>query len=44
LEKAGLYLSDNKTLEIDRNETFVPTQISEAIRGFVKAVNVSVDT
>jgi len=41
-EKGGFHLSDKEMMEIDRNETFVPIQISEAIRALANAMNASV--
>ena len=41
-KKAGFHLSDKEVMEIDRNETFVPMQMSEAVRALANAVNASV--
>ncbi|WP_339852439.1 P22 phage major capsid protein family protein, partial [uncultured Nisaea sp.] len=41
-KKAGFYLTDKEVMEIDRNESFVPMQMSEAIRALANAVNASV--
>lgn len=41
-KKAGFHLSDKELMEIDRNETFVPMQMSEAVRALANAVNASV--
>lgn len=41
-KKAGFYLTDKELGEIDRNESFVPMQMSEAIRALANAVNASV--
>lgn len=41
-KKAGFYLTDREILEIDSDESFVPMQMSEAIRALANAVNTSV--
>lgn len=41
-KKAGFFLTDKEVMEIDRNESFVPMQMSEAIRALANAVNASV--
>ncbi|UUX51800.1 hypothetical protein NUH88_08875 [Nisaea acidiphila] len=41
-KKAGFFMTDKEVMEIDRNESFVPMQMSEAIRALANAVNASV--
>jgi hypothetical protein len=41
-KKAGFFMTDREVMEIDRNESFVPMQMSEAIRALANAVNASV--
>lgn len=41
-KKAGFYLTDKELMEIDRNRTFLPMQMSEAVRALAFEVNKSV--
>jgi hypothetical protein len=41
-KKAGFHLTDREVLEIDAAESFVPMQMSEAVRALANAVNASV--
>ncbi len=41
-KKAGFHLTDREVLEIDDEESFVPMQMSEAVRALANAVNASV--
>lgn len=41
-KKAGFHLTDREVMEIDRDESFVPMQMSEAVRALANAVNASV--
>jgi hypothetical protein len=41
-KRAGFHLTDREVLEIEADETFVPMQMSEAIRALANAVNESV--
>jgi len=41
-KKAGFHLTDRELLEIDGDESFVPMQMSEAVRALANAVNASV--
>ncbi|NQW12229.1 MAG: hypothetical protein HQ481_20375 [Alphaproteobacteria bacterium] len=41
-KKAGFHMTDREVLEIDTDESFVPMQMSEAVRALANAVNASV--
>jgi hypothetical protein len=41
-KKVGFHLNDKDVLEVDRNEHFVPMQMSEAVRALANSINVSV--
>jgi len=41
-KRAGFHLTDREVMEIDHDESFVPMQMSEAIRALANAVNASV--
>ncbi|MEQ8816556.1 MAG: P22 phage major capsid protein family protein [Thalassobaculum sp.] len=41
-KKAGFHLTDREVLEIDAEESFVPMQMSEAVRALANTVNASV--
>lgn len=41
-KKAGFHMTDREVLEIDTDESFVPMQMSEAIRALANEVNASV--
>lgn len=39
---AGFFLTDKEMVEIDRNEHFIPMQMSEAVRALANAVNIHI--
>lgn len=41
-KRAGFHLTDREVMEVDHDESFVPMQMSEAIRALANAVNASV--
>lgn len=41
-KKSNFYLSDKDQLEIDRNEHFIPMEMSEALRALANAVNADI--
>ena len=41
-KKVGFHLSDKDVVEVDRNEHFVPMQMSEAVRALANSINESV--
>ena len=41
-KRAGFHLTDREVMEIDHDESFVPMQMSEAIRALANAVNATV--